>query len=306
MLRKGVFYVAFGWPYLLLALESARSVRRVNPGLPVAIATGPRYHDCLTNDQKALADHWLDIDLPPEQNRLVKTSADIYSPFDQTLMLDADTLAVADLAPMFNWLAHFDVAFKLNEARLGSAGNVDKGRSPVLDGSATVDDLPHWNGAVCLFRKSAASREFFATWNSRFRYWESPFDQVSLVDAIFLSSARVLSFDYRWNSPMKSFRNEKKAGDVVIVHYGSDIPSEVVAAARLDGSRLSNDREEAHQVLERFLSERVAARVAKDRFLEDAKRPRTTRSPVVVSTVFSRLRAALHRFRCMMQRSAGS
>lgn len=298
-MRRGVFYVAFGWPYLLLSLESVRSLRRVSPWLPVAIATAPRFADALTDDQRSLADHWLEIDLPSEQNRLVKTAADRHSPFDLTLMLDADTLVTANPTPMFDWVTHFDVAFKLNESRLGSAGNLEKGRSPVLDGSVTVDDLPHWNGAVCVFRKSPASREFFATWNDRFRYWTSPFDQIALVDAIFLSPARVLSFDYRWNSPMKSFRNPKKAGDVVIVHYGSDIPPEVVAAVRRDASQLMLSRDEAHREVEGFLSGRAEARQAKNLFLAEAKNARAAGEPTGRAAAF--LRAALRRSRLRSQ-----
>lgn len=304
-MEMGVFYVAFGWPYLLLALESARSVRRANPAMPVAIATAPALHEGLCDEQRATADHWIKIDLPPARNRLVKTSADIHSPFERTLMLDADTLVVADITPMFDWLRHFDVAFKLNEARLGSAGNVAKGRSPVLEGSVTVDDLPHWNGAVCLFRRSAASREFFATWSSRFEHWGSPFDQVSLVDAIFLSSARVLSFDYRWNSPTKSYRNPKKSADVVVLHYGSDIPSEVVAAARRDGSRLREDREQAKLELERFLSDRALAREAKNRFLSESKQQRGEGDRVATPEgITSRTLAAFSRFRSWVRGTA--
>lgn len=275
-MRRGVFYVAFGWPYLLLALESAKSIRRTNPGLPIAVATNPRFFHALGNPQRQTVDHWLEIDLEPEQNRLVKTSADVYSPFEQTLMLDADTFVVASVLPMFDWLSRFDVALKLNEARLGSAGNIEKGRSPVLDGSVTVDDLPHWNGAVCLFRKSRASREFFATWAQRFELWESPYDQVSLVDAVFLSSARVLSFDYRWNSPMKSFRNAKKGADAVIVHYGSDIPNEILHGVRRAASSLDGERDQALEDVNEFIATRERARLAKNRFLESAKRPHTT------------------------------
>ena len=261
---RGVLYVAFGWPYLLLALESMRSVRRVCPGLPIAVVTSPDLTPVLPEELLGLADHWRTVDLPAEENRQVKTSADQYSPFRRTVMLDADTLVVNDLRPMFAGLDHFDIGFKLNDVRLGSAGQVDKGDMLVLDGRWRVDDLPHWNGAVCLFRTSPATRDFFATWNQRFSEIGSRYDQVSLVDALFLSAVRLISFDYRWNSPAKSYRNSRKGPDVVIVHYGSDVPDEVLASARRDVLLMGPAVQHASDELEHFLADRAHARATKN------------------------------------------
>lgn len=273
-------FVAFGWPYLLLALQSMRSIRATNPGLSIAVTTSPDLIDRLPPALQGLADEWLPIDLPASKNRSVKTSADLHSPFDRTLMLDADTFVVRDLASMFDWLDHFDIGFKLNDARLGSAGNVEKGSSPVLGGRWTVDDLPHWNGAVCLFRRSDATRRFFELWNQRFNAIGSAYDQVSLVDALFLSPVRLISLDYRWNSPMKSYRNPRRVEDVVIVHYGSDIPDDIIEGARRDAELLASDPRPRLD-LEALLVERSQARVLKNAHLasqKDARRDPASRS----------------------------
>ncbi len=268
--ESGVLYVAFGWPYLLLALESMRTVRASCPGLPIATVSSPDLIASLPDDLMKLSDSWETVDIPTDENRQVKTCADLHSPFGRTVMLDADTIVVQDLRPMFDWLDHFDVGFKLNDARLGSAGNIDKGNMPVLDGRWRVDDLPHWNGAVCLFRSSPATREFFDLWNRCFDEIGSKYDQLSLVDALFLSPARLLSFDYRWNSPMRSFRNARKSDDVVIVHYGSDIPDHVLASARRDASRIDSDESPAMAELEAFIATRAAARSEKNARLRKA------------------------------------
>lgn len=269
--ERGVLFVAFGWPYLLLALQSARSIRATNPGLSIAVVTSPDVLSRLPSDLRSEADIWQSIDIPASKNRSVKTSADLHSPFDRTIMLDADTFVVRDLSSMFDWLDHFDVGFKLNEARLGSAGNAAKGSSAVLDGRWTVDDLPHWNGAVCVFRRSSGTRRFFELWNQRFDTIGSAYDQVSLVDAIFLSPVKLLSFDYRWNSPMKSYRNPRRGEDVSIVHYGSDIPNEIVEGARRDAELIGPDLHPRNE-LERFLSERAQARAIKEAYLSSRKR----------------------------------
>lgn len=268
--ERGVLFVAFGWPYLLLALQSLRSVRETNPDLRVAVITSPDLHAQLPTDLKDLADFWQPVDLPSEKNRSVKTSADLHSPFERTVMIDADAFVVRDLSPMFDWLDYFDIGFKMNDARLGSAGNVAKGASPVLGGRWTVDDLPHWNGAVCLFRRSDATRRFFEIWNRRFDEIGSAYDQVSLVDALFLSPVRLISFDYRWNSPMKSYRNPRRGKDVVIVHYGSDIPAPIIENARKDAERLAPDPRPKDE-LDAFLRERAEARAVKDAHLASQK-----------------------------------
>lgn len=292
--ERGVLFVAFGWPYLLLALQSMRSIRETNPGLRIAVTTSPGLHARLPTDLKNLADIWQPVDLPASRNRSVKTSADLHSPFERTVMIDADTFVVRDLSPMFDWLDHFDVGFKMNDARLGSAGNVAKGASPVLDGRWKVDDLPHWNGAVCLFRRSDATRRFFELWNQRFDEMGSVYDQVSLVDALFLSPVRLISFDYRWNSPMKSYRNSRRGEDVVLVHYGSDIPSDIIEGARSDAEQLAPDLRPKEE-LETFLRERAEARAVKNAHLASQKRlaPRRHRA----LRVFRRLQAHALRLR---------
>jgi len=291
-MRDGVLYVAYGWPYLLLSLQSIRSLRSESPGLPVAVVTSPGLHAALSQSQTGLADHWIPIDLPMARNREVKTAADLHSPFDRTLMLDSDTLVVGDVRPMFEWLDYFDLGFKLNEARMSSSGNIEKGSELVLDGRATVDELPHWNGAVCLFKKSPGTRSFFSLWSARYASLGSPFDQVSLVDALFLSSARAISFDYRWNSPMKSYRNSRKGQDVVIIHYGSDIPAEVIEAVRTDATDLRDQSGAATIQASEFFESRTRAREEKNRFLgKSAMSPRRPSGPV------SAVKSLIHRLR---------
>lgn len=264
--HDGVLLVAFGWPYVLLALQSVRSIRRVNPNVPIAVVTSPSHFGLLPESLRGLVDEWRIVDLAAKENRLVKTSADLHTPFERTLMIDSDTFVASDLTPMFDWLDHFDIGFKLNDMRLGAAGNTEKGNAPVLGGRWRVDDLPHWNGAVCLFRRSEATRDFFSRWNDGFIALASPYDQVSLVDAIFTTSARLISFDYRWNSPMKSYRNPRRGDDVVIVHYGSDIPEEIIDGARRDAASLGPGSA-ALEELEMFLRERAAARLRKNAHL---------------------------------------
>src|SRR5262245_13975298 len=97
---EGVLYIARGGKYVEAAVESARSVRRVTPGIPIAIATdGPA---------PAEFDEAIPIDEP--DGHRAKIVGMIASPFERTLMLDVDTYAVSDLSELFRILDAFDVA----------------------------------------------------------------------------------------------------------------------------------------------------------------------------------------------------
>jgi hypothetical protein len=97
---EGVLYIARGDRYVEAAVQSAQSVRRAMPGVPIAIAT----------DGAAPAgfDQAIAIDEPDGYR--AKILGVLGSPFDRTLVLDVDTYAVADVSDVFRVLDAFDVA----------------------------------------------------------------------------------------------------------------------------------------------------------------------------------------------------
>ena len=82
------------------AVQSAQSVRRVTPGVRIAIATdGPA---------PAEFDEAIPIDEPDGYR--AKIVAMLASPFDRTLLIDVDTYAAADVGEAFRILDAFDIA----------------------------------------------------------------------------------------------------------------------------------------------------------------------------------------------------
>jgi hypothetical protein len=198
MNRFGCMYVAFGRPYLIQALNSVRSLRRASPSVPVCILTNALPEPpAAFHEWNSSSDVWLSVDAADDDNRLFKTDLVRYTPFDRTLYLDSDTEVLGDLTGMFRFLDYWDLALRLREE--GYSPLKEKGRQTVLDGAAAIADLPHWNGGVVLFASNARVEEFFSLWNSYYRAGGIPFDQVSLVEAAFRSSCRILSLDGRWN-----------------------------------------------------------------------------------------------------------
>jgi hypothetical protein len=140
----GVLYVALGPRYLEAARCSARSVRSVTPGVPVAIAiaTGeplPTGFDAV-------------VSLAEADGYRAKILGTLASPFDRTLFLDADTYAAGDVGGLFQLLDAFDVA---------AAHAPNRVALPLDD---VPDAFPELNTGVVAFRRSAVVEGFLRGW----------------------------------------------------------------------------------------------------------------------------------------------
>jgi hypothetical protein len=215
--RLGVIYLAFGEAYLAMALLSFRSLRASNPQIPACIVTNVvKIAPAGLPGWRPELDHWLFIEADAAINRTYKTGIHRLTPFDKTIYLDCDTLITGSLQPLFRFLDHFDVCLRLKEDPLPENAF---GKLPVLD-DARLCDLPHWNGGVVAFRTAAGSAQFFENWSQAHRKFGNYRDQQSLVEAVFRSDCKVLSFDGRWNMTGKT-RHDWSRPDVVVLHYMS-------------------------------------------------------------------------------------
>lgn len=205
-------YVAFGAPYLSMALFSMVSLRVTNPDLPVCI---------VTNVAKRAPDHlpwwrpgdvWKFLELGTDQNRSAKLRIYELSPFEETLFLDCDTLVLGDVSPLQHYLAHFDILMKYVYAP------VKRKRVPLLGGRFRYSEHGHFNSGVIGFRRGPLVAEFFATWQQRFEAMGNRLDQPSLVEAWFLSSAKVLPLPPFWNNGDSWFQ-PKARNEIIIWHY---------------------------------------------------------------------------------------
>ncbi len=216
----GMLYIAFGRPYLAMALVSCRSARETNPEIPICIITNV----CEKGRMKHLHgwregfDVWIYLEIDTPENRNIKTQLYRYTPFDKTLYLDSDTIVVGDVSRSSIFLNYFDVCLKLNRTEQKKPGRTN---TMVLDGNAAINELPHWNGGVIFFKNSPEANHFFDLWHKFYQIHENKYDQVSLVEALFRSDCRILSLDSRWNYKRKhKFLPVRK--NVKILHYVTD------------------------------------------------------------------------------------
>lgn len=218
---KGVVYVAFGELYTAKALFSMKTLRKTNNNLPVMIITN------LDLDLSGL-DFWnpdIDIlkivDADTQKNRSIKTNIYEHVPFQSTAYIDADTYILKSLDDIWKSLDYFDIAFKLNATRQKTVG---KGDQLVLNSSTYVKDIPiHFNGGMFFFRKTKAAKDFFKRWSDTFEAGKISYDQISLIDAIFNCSARVLPLTQEWNffPDWRFYAGKVKAP--YILHYSNRI-----------------------------------------------------------------------------------
>ena len=119
MAADGVIYCASGKQYVAQAAVSARSIRRTNPSLQIALFCAADDIDCCKDSADFDIVSILD---PDEESRQylgwlrearklpsLKVLIGDRSPFEKTLMLDSDTIVKGDLSPAFRALNEFDL-----------------------------------------------------------------------------------------------------------------------------------------------------------------------------------------------------
>lgn len=181
---RGVLYVATGAPHVAAAAASAASVRRSNPGLPVAIFCDP------APAEPGAFDHVLAI---PDPHVRAKVDLIGHTPFAETLYLDTDTRVVGGLEEMFALLERFALAaaHRVPDPRR-LAREVGHGRPP--------PSFPEHNTGVLVFRDSPEVAAFLAGWRAAYRARAKTADQVSFRDALWASDLRVAVLPRRYNT----------------------------------------------------------------------------------------------------------
>jgi hypothetical protein len=181
--KIGIVYVAYGDRFVAEAIQSALSVRRHNPGLPI----------CLISDTRKTFNEF-DFQVRAERhNPVIRGKLEMFnSPFDLSLFLDTDTIVCAPLDEIFELLKKFEIVFQ----------QTSTGYHYKLEGVPNA--FPEPNTGVIGFVKSDRIVSFSESWRSYFdRYvdvMEREWDQRSFRHAIYESGLRfsVLPTEYNF------------------------------------------------------------------------------------------------------------
>lgn len=260
--REVAVYVAFGVPYLAMALLSAHTFRRFNPArgvhiisnLPAAITDVLPFWD-------VNKDSWTAVNDSVENNRKYKTNITSIVQNERVAYLDCDTLITGDIGDVLVLLDHFDIALR---AHRGRQTHSFLATVPILENGMTVEELPHWNGGAVYYKHSDQLERFFLTWQDNFEALELKFDQPALAKTLIESKLRILTLDERWNGGFKEITDDL-GGVPKVVHYHSALDAKIEAGLRYFASLIELKTDEsAKKDVDDYISACRAKRIPKE------------------------------------------
>lgn len=183
LLPAGVIYAASGPErYAMLAARSAASFKRYNPGIPVDLYTDVPRDLPVFDRVHVLEDAWF-------RSRI---DAMRISRFERTLMLDSDTMVVADIADVFGVLDRFDIALAHDYRPNGTLGfRFFRKQLPAA--------FPQFNGGVIAIRKNARTERFLLDWAQAVREHDIGRDQPALRETLWDSDLRIATLPEAYN-----------------------------------------------------------------------------------------------------------
>ena len=218
--NKAICYVAFGDLYISQALLSIKSLRKLDSITKVILITNFDFDPDVFDFWDKSRDEICFFNDSLNENRNYKTNIFKYVDAEKIAYIDSDTIILSKFDICWSFLDYFDIALKLNPVKQKKTG---KGDVSILNNRYKVSELPHFNGGMFFFKKSEATHEFFKILNKKFKEHKSPYDQISLNEALFKSKVRILPLTSEWNyfPDLNYYRG--KVRNPIIFHYTNRI-----------------------------------------------------------------------------------
>lgn len=126
----------------------------------------------------------------PYSSRFVKTSLNVLTPFDDTLFVDADVVAMAGVAELWP---------RLDEASIWMAKDPHSDFPPGIT-PTRPRWVPYYNSGVILWRKSELADKLFSAWHLEWMAGDRTSDQKRLVEAMTLTAIIPTELPQEFNS----------------------------------------------------------------------------------------------------------
>ena len=210
MAKKGVVYCATGsGAYLEAALISAIALRNLEPELPITIIS--ERADLPTRSLSHYGISTRNFDprrLPAEHqpylSRYLKTHLIHFSPYEETLLLDADILPHQPVRDLWAALDQGDIA--MVKDRLPTLELCDHVGAEEKDYTLTqvAPTTTQYNSGVLLWRKNAAMEALFDDWFQEWQRFHKQ-DQLALMRSLHKTQTQVVDLPGTYNiSPIDS------------------------------------------------------------------------------------------------------
>ncbi|EAR50101.1 hypothetical protein OG2516_06509 [Oceanicola granulosus HTCC2516] len=179
--------VAAGAAHVTAANKALESFKRHAPALPA----------CLFTDRPELAEGWDIVRPVTAAHGRSKVDCLPETPFARTLYVDTDTLALADIRPVFALLDRFDVA--ICHIPMWQRPNQNRTWRHELPYA-----FPQMNGGVILYRADGRARALLESWRETYHVARAEAgirsDQITLREAIWQADdLRLYILPPQWN-----------------------------------------------------------------------------------------------------------
>ena len=201
--------------YLEAALTSALCLRQHDSKTPITIISDLPILNHLAVQQYGISPRLLEpaeIVEIPFFSRYLKTKIGSYSPYRETLYLDADILPINDISELWSYLNHGDLAMVEDLLpQIKMCGHV----APE-EVEFTLRDLPgettQYNSGVMLWRNTPKIKAFFAKWHAEWLRFQKH-DQLALVRAIAQSQLSIAKIPKSYNTSPRDAEPLIKQGE---------------------------------------------------------------------------------------------
>jgi hypothetical protein len=217
MSSRGVVYIAIGLNYLEMAISSAMSILNncIEPVDIVIYTDLPFNRDCLGVSIRNISDRIKDVaDLSPGRiAAYLKTKLNKLTPFDQTLYLDSDVIAVQDISRVWDYCTdNIAVAPAYNPLIEGIDYSGLYEELETYYYHLAVDNWSQYNTGVFLFNKSKNNTNLFRVWHNewwKFRDYENmAFNRLCVHEFEYVSLPSIYNQFY-----------PDRNGDSILIHY---------------------------------------------------------------------------------------
>jgi hypothetical protein len=222
--KQGVVYCATGRPdYLEAALISAIALRNLEPDLPITLLSERSDLPQRSLSRYGINSRSLDISQVssehlPFLSRYLKTRLIHLSPYEETLLLDADILPHQPVQPLWQALDRGDIA--MVKDRLPTVALCDHvaAEEKQYTLGQVAPTTPQYNSGVMLWRKNAATLALFEQWHEEWQRFCRQ-DQLALVRAIHRSQMSVVELPRSYNiSPIDAAPVVAAGGSIHLMH----------------------------------------------------------------------------------------
>lgn len=182
-MSRGICFIAFGEEYDRLAAHTIAKSRKFI-SIPITVITNLQNRD---NKWLKLPDvNFVYLDIPTENNREIKTLLYKYSPYDETLYVDCDSVFIKDgIEKIFDHFGETDLILQANSMPVWVDGKryFKIYRETAIKFGCSLP-LNIYQGGIFAFKKTNSIAVFFDKWNEYWRIIGSGRDMPSLACAV--------------------------------------------------------------------------------------------------------------------------